>query len=72
VARSLVDEPDSVTVTSFEEDDGTLVIEVSASGSEVGKLIGRGGRTINAIRSVVRAAAVKREQRILVDVVDPE
>lgn len=72
MARSLVDEPDSVTVSSFEEDDGTLVIEVSAGASEVGKLIGRGGRTINAIRSVVRAAAVKREQRILVDVVDPE
>jgi predicted RNA-binding protein YlqC (UPF0109 family) len=70
LARSLVDDPDAVEVSSFEEDDGTVVLEVAVSPDEVGQLIGRGGRTINAVRTVVRAAAIREEKRVLVDVVD--
>jgi predicted RNA-binding protein YlqC (UPF0109 family) len=72
LARALVDEPDEVQVNSYEEDDGTLVLEVSVAADDVGMLIGRGGRTINAVRSVVRAASIRAEKRVLVDVVDPE
>jgi predicted RNA-binding protein YlqC (UPF0109 family) len=72
LARALVDEPDEVQVHPFEEDDGTLVLEVSVAADDVGMLIGRGGRTINAVRSVVRAASIRAEKRVLVDVVDPE
>ena len=57
LARALVDEPESVSVEQFEEDD-------------YGKLIGRGGRTANALRMVVKAAAVKENRRVLVDIVD--
>jgi predicted RNA-binding protein YlqC (UPF0109 family) len=70
IARALVDDPEGVTVESFEEDDGTLVCEVTVAEDDVGKLIGRSGRTVNALRAVVRAAAVRDGRRILVDIVD--
>ena len=70
LARSLVDEPEAVSVESFEEDDGTVVLEVRVAEGEVGKVIGRGGRTVNALRAVMRACSVKHGRRVLVDVVD--
>lgn len=70
IARALVDDPDSVSVDSFEEDDGTLVLELEVADDDVGQVIGRGGRTINALRAVIRAAAVKDGRRVLVDVVE--
>ena len=70
LARELVDEPDEVTVEEFEEDDGTLVLELSVGDDDYGKVIGRGGRTANALRLVVKAAAVKEDRRVLVDIVD--
>ena len=70
LAKGLVDRPAEVSVDSFEEDDGTLVLELHVADDEVGKVIGRSGRTVNAIRAVMRAAAVKQGRRVLVDVVD--
>jgi uncharacterized protein len=70
LARELVDEPDEVAVEEFEEDDGTLVLELSVADDDYGKVIGRGGRTANALRLVVKAAAVKDDRRVLVDIVD--
>jgi uncharacterized protein len=70
LARALVDRPDEVRVDEFEEDDGTIVFEVEVAEDEVGKLIGRSGRTINALRTVIRASAVRHNRRVLVDVVD--
>jgi predicted RNA-binding protein YlqC (UPF0109 family) len=70
LARALVDHPDEVLVESFEEDDGTLVFELHLNEDDVGKVIGRSGRTVNALRTVVRAASVREGRRVLVDVVD--
>ncbi|HXE44724.1 MAG TPA: KH domain-containing protein [Conexibacter sp.] len=70
LARELVDEPDEVSVEEFEEDDGTLVLELSVADDDYGKVIGRGGRTANALRLVVKAAAVQEDRRVLVDIVD--
>ena len=70
LARALVDEPDSVSVEQFEEDDGTIVLELAVADDDYGKVIGRGGRTANALRMVVKAAAVKVNRRVLVDIVD--
>jgi predicted RNA-binding protein YlqC (UPF0109 family) len=70
LARALVDNPDAVSVDSYEEDDGTVVYEVRVADDDVGKVIGRSGRTVNALRAVVRAAAVREGRRVLVDVVD--
>ena len=64
------DEPDAVAVESFEEDDGTVVLELRVGDDDAGQVIGRGGRTIAALRSVVKASAVRHDRRVLVDVVD--
>jgi predicted RNA-binding protein YlqC (UPF0109 family) len=70
LARALVDEPEAVEVEQFEEDDGTLVLELSVAEDDYGKVIGRGGRTAQALRTVVKAAAVKDNRRVLVDIVE--
>ena len=70
LARSLVDRPDEVSVESFEEEDGTVVLELHVAEDDAGKVIGRGGRTVAALRTVVKASAVREGRRVLVDVVD--
>ena len=70
LARALVDQPDRVEVEQFEEDDGTFVLELSVAPDDYGQVIGRGGRTAQALRSVVKAAAVKDNRRVLVDIVE--
>jgi predicted RNA-binding protein YlqC (UPF0109 family) len=70
LARALVDQPDRVRVEEFEEDDGTIVLELSVGEDDYGQVIGRGGRTAQALRAVVKAAAVKDNRRVLVDIVE--
>ena len=70
LARALVDEPDRVRVEEFDEDDGTLVLELSVGDDDYGQVIGRGGRTAHALRTVIKAAAVKDNRRVLVDIVE--
>jgi predicted RNA-binding protein YlqC (UPF0109 family) len=70
LAQSLVDEPDAVKVEDFEEDDGTVVLELSVADDDYGKVIGRGGRTAGALRTVVKAAGARAARRVLVDIVD--
>jgi predicted RNA-binding protein YlqC (UPF0109 family) len=70
LARALVDDPDAVEVEEFEEDDGTVVLELAVAEDDYGKVIGRGGRTAAALRALVKAAAVREKRRVLVDIVD--
>jgi predicted RNA-binding protein YlqC (UPF0109 family) len=70
LVSALVERPDEVKVEEFEEDDGTLVLELSVADDDYGKVIGRGGRTAQALRTVVKAAAVKDNRRVLVDIVE--
>ncbi len=70
LARSLVDDPDAVRVEQFDEDDGSIVLELSVGEDDYGQVIGRGGRTANALRTVMKAAAVKQGDRVFVDIVD--
>jgi predicted RNA-binding protein YlqC (UPF0109 family) len=70
IARGLVDDPDAVRVERFEEDDGSVVLELSVGEEDYGKVIGRGGRTAHALRTVLKAAAVKQQCRVFVDIVD--
>jgi predicted RNA-binding protein YlqC (UPF0109 family) len=70
LVRALVDEPEAVEVEQFTEDDGTVVLELAVGEDDYGKVIGRGGRTANALRTVVKAAAVREQRRVLVDIVD--
>jgi uncharacterized protein len=70
LTRQLVDEPGEVDVQQFDEDDGTVVLELAVAEDDYGKIIGKGGRTANALRTVVKAAAVKEGRRVLIDIVD--
>jgi uncharacterized protein len=70
LAQQLVDEPGKVEVEEFEEDDGTLVLELSVADDDYGKVIGRGGRTAQALRTIIKAAAVKDNRRVLLDIVE--
>lgn len=70
LARSLVDDPDAVSVEGFDEDDGTIVLELSVADGDAGKVIGRGGRTVTSLRTVMRAVGARDEARVLVEVMD--
>ena len=70
LAQTLVDKPDQVRVEEFEEDDGTLVFELSVDDDDYGRVIGRGGSTAQALRTVIKAAAVKDNRRVLLDIVE--
>jgi uncharacterized protein len=70
LVQALVDKPEQVRVEEFEEDDGTLVLELSVDDEDYGRVIGRGGRTAQALRTVVKAAAVKDNRRVLLDIVE--
>jgi hypothetical protein len=70
LARGLVERPDEVRVRQTEEDDGSLVLELSVADDDYGSVIGRGGRTAQALRTVVKAAATKSGRRVFVDIVD--
>ena len=69
LTRALVEEPDEVRVEELEED-GDLVYEISVADGDLGRVIGRNGRVANAIRSVAKAAAVRIDRRVIVDILD--
>ena len=66
----IVSKPESVSIEQFEETDGTVVLELSVDDEDYGRVIGRGGRTANALRTLVKASAVREHKRVLVDIVD--
>lgn len=70
LARALVDHPDEVSVDGFDEEDGTIVLELRVHEDDTGKVIGRGGRTIGSLRTIMRAVASRQDERVVVDVVD--
>jgi predicted RNA-binding protein YlqC (UPF0109 family) len=70
LARRLIDEPDAVRVEQYEDEDGTLVLELYVAEGEVGKVIGRQGRLARALRTVVRAGGVAAGRRLALEIVD--
>jgi len=69
LTRALVSDPDAVEVTELEED-GDLVYEITVADEDLGRVIGKGGRIANALRTVAKAAAVKVDRRVIVDILD--
>jgi predicted RNA-binding protein YlqC (UPF0109 family) len=70
LAQGLVEHPGEVQVAESEEDDGSIVLELSVADDDYGSVIGRGGRTAHALRAVIKAAAAKDGRRVFVDIVD--
>jgi uncharacterized protein len=69
VAKGLVDKPDEVRVVRTERD-GAVVFELHVAPDDVGKVIGRQGRIVRALRTLVRAAGGRMNQRALLEVVE--
>jgi uncharacterized protein len=70
LTRGLVDSPDDVEVVEVTEDDGTTVLELSVGEDDYGNVIGRGGRTASALRTIIKTAAQREKRRVFVDIVD--
>ena len=68
IAKALVDYPDEVSVTEVEAEK-SLILELHVSKDDMGKVIGKQGRIAKAIRAVVKAAAVKENKRVVVEIV---
>jgi uncharacterized protein len=69
IARALVDHPDDVSVTPV-EDDGELVLELRVHPDDMGKVIGKRGRTAKAIRTMIKAAATREGTSATVEIVE--
>ena len=69
LVKALVEEPGEVEVEELEED-GDLVYEISVAEDDLGRVIGKGGRIANAIRTIAKAAAVRIDRRVIVDILD--
>jgi len=69
VAKALVSEPDHVSVNEIRGDKG-IILELSVDKDDIGKVIGKQGRIAKAIRTVVKAAAVKTNEHVVVDILD--
>jgi uncharacterized protein len=68
LAKSLVDNPDEVTVTRAERD-GATVLELRVAEADVGKVIGRQGRIARALRTIVRASGAHQNERVQLEIV---
>ena len=69
LVRALVEDPEAVVVEELEED-GDLVYEITVAEADLGRVIGKGGRVANAIRTIAKAAAVRIDRRVIVDILD--
>ena len=67
LARNLVDEPDAVEVEEVHRE-GVTILQLRVAKEDVGKVIGRGGRIVRSLRTVLRAAAVRDGRRVLLEV----
>jgi predicted RNA-binding protein YlqC (UPF0109 family) len=71
VAKSLAEKPEEVLVESFERGGGTVAIKVKLADADVGRFIGKAGRNIEAIRTLVRVASLRDRKRVFVDLANP-
>lgn len=69
LARALVDQPDQVGLR-ISEADGAQLLELKVAPEDVGKVIGRDGRTVNALRTLLNAAAQKSGQKVRLEILD--
>ena len=70
ILKKLVRDPGAVDVREVERDRSTTVIEVRVAQGDVGKVIGRQGRTVKAMRSLLHAAGQKQNRRYVLDIVE--
>jgi uncharacterized protein len=70
IVKSLVDDGETVDIREVEQRNGATLIEVRVAPQDVGKIIGKQGRTIRALRSLARIAGAKKNRRYLLEIVE--
>lgn len=68
IAKQIVDKPDEVTVVEKVSGDN-IILELSVAKDDMGKVIGRNGKIAKSIRTVMKAAAIKENKRVIVEIV---
>jgi predicted RNA-binding protein YlqC (UPF0109 family) len=68
IAKSLVDDPSQVYVSEI-EGENSVILELRVGPEDMGRVIGKGGRTVNAVRTLVRVLAAKQGKRVTLEVV---
>jgi uncharacterized protein len=71
ISKSLAEKPEDVTVEAFDRGGGTVAIKVKLADADVGRFIGKAGRNIEAIRTLVRVASLRDHKRVFVDLANP-
>lgn len=69
IVKSLVDNPDEVVIEEIEEG-SELILELTVAGSDMGRVIGKNGRVINSIRTLVQVPAAKQGEQVAVELVE--
>ena len=70
IAKALVDEPEQVSVGAVDSGEGTTVLELRVSANDLGKVIGKQGRTARSIRTILAAASMKYRERYTLEIVE--
>ena len=69
IAKGLVEEPDAVEVTADEpNEEGTVVYHIHVAEGDMGRIIGKQGRIAKAIRTVARSAAIRKNEKVMVEI----
>ena len=71
LVKQLVDHPEAVEVAPFEDEQG-FIYEVRVDPTDMGKIIGRGGRVINSVRTVVKSVAQRQGLNVQVEILEPD
>lgn len=70
IVKALVDDSDNVDIREVEQRNGAALIEVRVAPNDVGKIIGKQGKTIRALRSLARIAGAKKNRRYQLEIVE--
>jgi len=70
IARSLVENPDAVTVSETEEADGSILVQLAAAQEDMGRIIGKQGRTAKAMRTLLNAKATRESRRASLQIME--
>lgn len=69
--KSITDHPDAVTVAETDDDHGNVILTASVHPEDMGRVIGKEGRIISAIRTLVKVKALKQGKRLQIDLQEP-
>jgi len=70
IAKSLVENPDQVSITEEQEEDGTVLVKLSAAQDDMGRIIGKQGRTAKAMRTLLNAKATRENTRASLQILE--